>query len=97
MARALLGHISSGADQALSFEITRLRRRVAALEAELAELRDAQPSVPASLEIELHQLAEHAARARLRRATLAHPSAGPALRRRRPIARPSRDAPRSAG
>jgi hypothetical protein len=61
MARALLGHISSGTDQALSFEITRLRRRVAALEAEIAELRDASPVVSASLEIELHQLAEHAA------------------------------------
>ena len=60
MARALLGHISSGTDQVLSLEITRLRRRVAALEAELAELREAQPAVPASLEIELHQLAEHA-------------------------------------
>ena len=60
MARALLGHISSGTDQALSFEISRLRRRVAALEAELAELRDAQSAVPASFEIELHQLAEHA-------------------------------------
>jgi hypothetical protein len=60
MARALLGHISSGTDQALSLEITRLRRRVALLEAELAELRDAHPAVPASLEIELHQLAENA-------------------------------------
>ncbi len=59
MARALLGHLSSGPDQALSFEITRLRRRVAALEAELAELRSAQESVPALLEIELHQLAGH--------------------------------------
>ena len=56
MARALLGHISSGADQALSFEIVRLRQRVAELEAELSELR---PAVPASLEIELHQLAGH--------------------------------------
>jgi hypothetical protein len=60
MARALLGHLSSGTDQALSFEITRLRRRVAALEAELAQLRDAQPDVAASFEIELHQLAEQA-------------------------------------
>ncbi len=59
MARALLGHISSGADQALSFEIIRLRQRVAALEAELSELRELHPAVPASLEIELHQLAGH--------------------------------------
>ena len=61
MARALLGHISSGNDQVLSMEIVRLRRRVAALEAELVELREAAPAVvSASLEIELHQLAEHA-------------------------------------
>ncbi len=59
MARALLGHISSGPDQMLSLEVTRLRRRVAALEAELAELRDAQP-VAASFEVELHQFAEQA-------------------------------------
>ena len=61
MARALLGHISSGTDQVLALEINRLRRRVAVLEAELAELRESHPVVPASLEIELHQLAEHAA------------------------------------
>jgi hypothetical protein len=60
MARALLGHISSGTDQALALEIGRLRRRVAVLEAELVELREARSVVPASLEIELHQLAEHA-------------------------------------
>jgi hypothetical protein len=60
MARALLGHISSGTDQLLSLEIARLRRRVAALEAEVAELRDAHAPIPASFEIELHQLAEQA-------------------------------------
>jgi hypothetical protein len=60
MARALLGHISSGADQALAFEIMRLRQRVAALEAELSELRETHPTVAAALEIELHQLAEPA-------------------------------------
>jgi hypothetical protein len=59
MARALLGHISSGPDQMLSLEITRLRRRVAALEAEVAELRETQPAV-ASFEIELHQFTEQA-------------------------------------
>ena len=60
MARALLGHLSSGTDQALAFEITRLRRRVSALEAELAQLREAHPPVAASFEIALHQLAEQA-------------------------------------
>jgi hypothetical protein len=59
MARALFGHISSAADQALSFEVMRLRQRVAALEAELSELRELHAAVPASLEIELHQLAEN--------------------------------------
>jgi hypothetical protein len=61
MARALLGHVSSGNDQLLSLEILRLRRRIAALEAEVAELRDAQQPVAASLEVELHQLTETAA------------------------------------
>jgi hypothetical protein len=60
MARALLGYVSSGSDQILSLEISRLRRRVADLEAELAELR-ASRAVSPSLEVELHQLAEHAA------------------------------------
>jgi hypothetical protein len=60
MARALLGYVSSGPDQALTVEVVRLRRRVAALEAELAELRDDHRGLEPSLEIELHQLAERA-------------------------------------
>jgi hypothetical protein len=60
MARALLGYVSSGSDQMLSVEITRLRRRVADLEAELAELRETHRAVAPSLEVELHQLAENA-------------------------------------
>jgi hypothetical protein len=60
MARALMGHLGSGSEQALSFEVTRLRRRVAALEAELTELRETLAPVPASFEIELQQLAGQA-------------------------------------
>ncbi len=60
MARALLGHISSGADQGLVVRDHPVcGQRVAALEAELSELRELHPAVPASLEIELHQLAGH--------------------------------------
>jgi hypothetical protein len=61
MARALLGYVSTGSDQLLSLEVNRLRRRVADLEAELAELRESHRAVSPSLEVELHQLAEHAA------------------------------------
>jgi hypothetical protein len=57
MARALVGYVGNGADQVLSLEIVRLRRRVAELEAELAELRN---SHRASLDLELHQLSEDA-------------------------------------
>jgi hypothetical protein len=55
MARALLGHLGTQADQSLAFELMRLRQRVAALEAELADLRAAQTE--AGLELELHRLA----------------------------------------
>jgi hypothetical protein len=61
MARALLGYVGSGSEQVLSLEVIRLRRRVALLEAELAELRDSSRDLEPSLEIELHRLAEHAA------------------------------------
>ena len=57
MARALLGYVGTGSDQNLSFEVIRLRRRVAELENELAELR---ASHRAELELELHQLSEDA-------------------------------------
>jgi hypothetical protein len=57
MARALVGYIGSGSEQALSLEVLRLRRRVAELESELADLRAS--SSPA-LELELHELAETA-------------------------------------
>jgi hypothetical protein len=60
MARALLGYVGSGSEQVLSLEVTRLRRRVALLEAELAELRDTHRALDPSLDLELHQLAKQA-------------------------------------
>jgi hypothetical protein len=39
MAKALLGHVSSGVDARLAAEVTRLRARVAELEAEVLQLR----------------------------------------------------------
>ncbi|MDT3443781.1 MULTISPECIES: hypothetical protein [unclassified Pseudofrankia] len=40
MAKALFGHVGSGNDLRLSYEVRRLRARVAELEAELARTRD---------------------------------------------------------
>ena len=57
MARALLGHIGSATEQNLSFEVVRLRRRVAELQAEIAELRSANH---VELDLELHHLAKDA-------------------------------------
>ena len=57
MARALMGHIGSSNEHVLAFEVTRLRRRVAELEAELVDLR-AQRAADLDLrDLELHQLA----------------------------------------
>jgi cell division protein FtsB len=55
MARALLGYVGSGNEQVLATEIARLRRRVAELEQELAELKDGRR---ADLDMELHRLAD---------------------------------------
>jgi len=57
MARALLGYVGTNNEQILSFEVGRLRRRVAELETELAELRDGRR---AELDLELHRFAEAA-------------------------------------
>ena len=57
MARALMGHIGSANDEILAFEVTRLRRRVAELEAEIARLNVARG---ADLDIELHRFASDA-------------------------------------
>jgi hypothetical protein len=58
MARALLGYVGNSSDQVLAMEVARLRRRVAELESELAELRATDHAV---MDIELHQIAEVAA------------------------------------
>jgi 50S ribosomal subunit-associated GTPase HflX len=52
MARALLGHLGTPGEQALAYEVARLRRRVQELEAELAEARrSADLDLAASLEL----------------------------------------------
>ena len=55
MARALMGHLGMPTDQALAYEVARLRRRVAELEGEVERLR---ASKNATLDIELHRMAE---------------------------------------
>lgn len=40
MAKALFGHVGSGGDMRLTYEVRRLRARVAELEAELARARE---------------------------------------------------------
>ncbi|PZS15896.1 MAG: hypothetical protein DLM57_11815 [Pseudonocardiales bacterium] len=57
MARALLGYVGNNNEQALAVEVARLRRRVAELESELAELRHTNH---AELDRELHQISEAA-------------------------------------
>ncbi|MDT4934194.1 MAG: hypothetical protein QOK11_2086 [Pseudonocardiales bacterium] len=58
MARALLGYVGSSNEQALAFEVARLRRRVDELETQLAELRASTRVV--ALDLELHRIAEAA-------------------------------------
>jgi hypothetical protein len=60
MARALLGHVGMPSEQALAYEVARLRRRVRELEAELADARALHDERPAHTEIdlELHRIAE---------------------------------------
>ena len=57
MARALLGYVGNGNEQALVLEVARLRRRVAELETQVAELRE---STHAEIDLELHRIAEAA-------------------------------------
>jgi hypothetical protein len=55
MARALLGYVGNGNERLLAFEVTRLRKRVAELESELAKAR---ADLPAELDLELRHIAE---------------------------------------
>lgn len=57
MARALMGHVGMPNEQVLAFEVTRLRKRVAELEAELAAARRHSTT---ELDLELHRIAEDA-------------------------------------
>jgi septal ring factor EnvC (AmiA/AmiB activator) len=52
-----MGHVGSSNEQVLAFEVARLRRRVAELEAELARARR---HTAAELDLELHRIAEDA-------------------------------------
>jgi hypothetical protein len=60
MARALLGHVGLPNEQALAYEVARLRRRVRELEAELADAHalNASRTEHAELDLELHRIAE---------------------------------------
>jgi uncharacterized small protein (DUF1192 family) len=53
MARALLGHVGSPGEQALAYEVARLRRRVGELEAEVARLSEQR-----TIDLELNRIAE---------------------------------------
>ncbi|MFN2518832.1 MAG: hypothetical protein ABR604_07290 [Jatrophihabitantaceae bacterium] len=56
MARALLGYVGNNNEQALALEVARLRRRVAELESELAQLRNTDHE----FDQELHRISETA-------------------------------------
>jgi|GEM_PF-2185770 len=58
MARALLGYLPNSSDRYLAEEVARLKTRVRALEAELAELKASQESE--QLLDELHRIANGA-------------------------------------
>jgi hypothetical protein len=57
MARALVGYVGNNNEQVLALEVARLRRRVAELESELAEVREHEHH---ELDLDLHRLAEAA-------------------------------------
>jgi hypothetical protein len=57
MARALVGYVGTNNDLVLSFEVMRLRRRVAELESEVTELRRHDR---AELDLELHRISQAA-------------------------------------
>jgi hypothetical protein len=55
MARALLGYVGNSSEMLLTLEVSRLRRRVAELESELAGLRESRR---VELDLELHRISE---------------------------------------
>ena len=63
MARALMGHVGLPSEPALAYEVVRLRRRIAELEGELAQLREhgaaagSEPMHRETIDLELHRLA----------------------------------------
>ena len=57
MARALMGYVGTNTEQVLAVEVARLRRRVADLEAELAEMRETHHR---EMDLELHHFTETA-------------------------------------
>ncbi len=54
MARALVGYVGTSNEHVLAYEVTRLRRRVAELEAQLAELRTEHAGDLDLRDLELH-------------------------------------------
>ncbi len=56
MARALMGHVGTSNEHVLAFEVTRLRRRVAELETELAEVRAQRTEDLDLRDLELHSI-----------------------------------------
>ena len=52
MAKALLGHVGSGADLRLVDEVRRLRGRITELEAELARVRAVNDALAAAVPVE---------------------------------------------
>ena len=59
MARALMGHVGTSNEHVLAYEVTRLRRRVTELEAELAELRTQHTADLDSGNLDLRDLELH--------------------------------------
>ncbi|EIV95932.1 hypothetical protein [Frankia sp. QA3] len=51
MAKALFGHVGSGGDLRLSYEVRRLRARVAELEAELTRVREVNEALVGGVDV----------------------------------------------
>ncbi len=51
MAKALFGHVGSGSDLRLAYEVRRLRARVAELEAELTRVREVNEALVGGVDV----------------------------------------------